>query len=157
MRFHHAGRPPTARNVASTAAVAGSALMLRDPALANRVDFGIRNHYVVGTASSYATGARDYVRFCRNRGLQPWPVDQITFCGWLHASACRIKISSLSMYMGGVRDTSILLNHGWSLSGNEMVRRSLRYLKRKYPAQPKTFKVPVTVTVLTRILPFLRG
>ena len=129
------------RRRAPTHAVARSALMLRDPALAHVVDHGLRNHYVAATASSYRTASHDFMRFCHARGLRPWPIDQVTFCGWLHVSARRIKISSLDMYMAGVRDCSILLGHGWDLTGNEMVRRSLRYLKRKYPAHPRAQKV----------------
>ena len=131
--------------------------MVSDSALARAVDHGLRNHYVTSTSSTYKTATRDYVSFCNVRSLRPWPVDQVTFCGWLHVSARRIQISSLSMYMAGVRDSSILLGHGWDLHGNEMVRRSLRYLKRKYPSKGKGRKVPVTVNVLTKILPLLPG
>jgi hypothetical protein len=151
MRHHHA------RRQAPTNAVAASTLMRADPALARAVDHGLRNHYVRTTASSYKTAANDYVTFCLARSLCPWPTDQVCFCGWLHVSARRLKMTSLSMYMAGVRDCSILLGHGWHLAGNEMVRRSLRYLKRKYPAKPKALKLPVTVAILSRILPLLAG
>ena len=98
MRF----RP--ARRQAATHAVAESALMRSDPTLAGVVEHGLRNHYVPTTASSYKTASQDFIKFCQARGLAPWPVDQVTFCGWLHVSARRLKISSLDMYMAGVRD-----------------------------------------------------
>jgi hypothetical protein len=131
--------------------------MRADPTLALLVDLGLRTHYVPGTGSSYRTASRDYVRFCVKRGLQPWAVDPIVYCGWLHVTAARIQMSSLSMYMAGVRDTSILEGYGWHMTGNEMVRRTMRFLKRKYPAKVKGSKVPVTVGVLHRILPLLTG
>jgi hypothetical protein len=131
--------------------------MRADPMLAWMVNTGVHEHCVPGTVSSYNTGARDYIRFCEARGLDPWPVDEVTYCGWLHVTAARIKMSSLGMYMAGVRNSSILFRHEWDMAGNEMVRRSMRYLKRKYPAMAKGSKVPITVGVLARILPLLAG
>jgi len=131
--------------------------MRSDPALAQVVDQGFREHNTVGTTSSYGTGARDYARFCTERSLRMWPVDEISYCGWLHVTTRRIKVASLDMYMAGVRDASILEGHGWHMPGNEMVRRTMRFLKRKYPAAKKGKKVPVTVGVLGRILPLLAG
>ena len=151
MRVRHTRRQAAAH------VVGGSALMLVDPMLARLVDHGLRNHYLPGTASSYATAANDFLRFCAARGLAPWPVDQVTFCGWLHVTARRILMSSLETYMAGIRDRSILMGYGWDLSGNEMVRRSIRYLRRKHPAKPTALKVPITVEILTRILTLLAG
>jgi hypothetical protein len=151
MRF----RPP--RRQPATHAVARSNLMQADPDLAFVVDHGLRAHYTATTGSTYRTGARDYLRFCYNRALSPWPVEEITYCGWLHVTARRIKISSMAMYMAGVRDTAILEGHTWQLRGSEMVRRTMRYLKRKHPIKPKVAKMSVTVAVLHKILPLLSG
>ena len=131
--------------------------MAKDPQLALLVDEGLRSHCTINTVSSYATGARDYVRFNSNRGLAPWPVDEVTYCGWLHVTADRIKMSSMNVYMAGVRDASILVGHGWDMTDNESVRRTMRFLKRKHPAKAKGQKVPITVGVLHRILPLLPG
>ena len=100
------------RRQAAAHAVGGSPLMLVDPMLARLVDHGLRHHYLPGTASSYATAANDFLRFCAARGLIPWPVDQVTFCGWMHVTARRIQMNSLEMYMAGIRDRSILMGHG---------------------------------------------
>jgi hypothetical protein len=131
--------------------------MRADPDVALRVDQGFHEHCVPGTTSSYGTGARDYVKFCTMRDLLPWPVDEITYCGWLHVTAARIKVKSMNMYMAGVRDASILQGHGWRMTGNEMVRRTMRFLRRKYPCKAKGSKVPVTVAVLFVILALLPG
>ncbi len=68
------------------------------------------------------------MKFCSTHSLVPWPVDEISYCGWLHVLAARIKVASMSMYMAGVRDSSILGGHGWALTGSEMVRRTVRFL-----------------------------
>jgi hypothetical protein len=99
--------------------------MRADPVLALLVDHGFRTHYVPGTGSSYRTASRDYVRFCVKRGLEPWAVDVIAYCGWLNVTADRIQMDSLSVYMAGVRDTSTLQGYGWNMTGNEMVRRTM--------------------------------
>ena len=131
--------------------------MTRDPDLARRVDNGLRSHYTSNTASSYSTGARDYIRFCEIRALTPWPVDEVAYCGWLHVTSDRIMMSSTGMYMAGVRNASILEGHGWDMFANESVRRTMRFLKKKHPAKTKGQKAPVTVGVLQRILPLLPG
>ena len=100
-------------------AVAGSALMRQDAELALLVDTGLRSHYLKTTASTYATGAKDYNTFCLNRGLSPWPVCQVALCGWMHVTSKRIVIPSMRVYMEGIRDASILGGHGWDLKGNE--------------------------------------
>ena len=143
--------------VAPMRAVARSDLMQRDPELALLVDRGLRTHYLKSTASSYATGARDYCAFCTSRGLSPWPVCQVAYCGWLHVTANRILMSSMQVYMSGVRDASILAGHKWDMTGNEMVRRTIRFLRRKHPVRTKGQKVPITVQVLYHILPLLPG
>ena len=131
--------------------------MRADPRSAMTVDIGLRTHFTSSTASTYSTGARSYGAFCHNRSIPDYPVDPVTYCGWLHWQAKRILISSLGMYMAGVRNASILLDHGWALTGNESVRRTMRYLRKKYPAKAKGKKVPITVAVLRAILPLLPG
>ena len=142
---------------AVTPRVKRSELMGADPVLAATVDHGLQHHYTRGTGSSYGTGARDYVRFCRGRGLQPWPVDEVSYCGWMHVVAKRIKVTSLGMYMAGVRNASILEGWSWDTSKMELVRRTMRFLRKKYPVETKGEKVPITVAVLRTILPRLPG
>jgi hypothetical protein len=127
------------------------------PAIALAVDMGLRSHYTVDTASSYGTGERSFTRFCDSHGLTAFPVCAVSYCGWLHVEAKRIKVSSLGMYKAGVRDASILAGHGWEMTDNELVRRTMRFLRKKYPAKSKGKKVPVTVGVLHKILPLLPG
>jgi len=131
--------------------------MTADPGLALIVDMGFRSHCLPKTVSSYGTGARDYVGFCHKRGINPWPAEEVVYCGWLHILAARIQMQSMGVYTAGVRDSSILEGHGWNMTGNEFVRRTMRFLHRKYPSKEKGQKVPVTVGVLHKILPLLGG
>lgn len=67
---------------------------------------------------------------------------------------------SLPVYMAGVR-----FSHGdglhsmdpWPAEGSEMVRRVMRFLKRKYPVALKAPKAPVTVQVICSMLRLLPG
>ena len=147
---------PTARG-AVTPRVATSALMGADPVLARLVDYGLHHGVTRGTRSSYSTGARKYVKFCSSRGLKPWPVLEVTYCGWLHVQAAQIAMSSMDMYMAGVRDAAILEGGVWDSDSMELVRRTMRFLRKKYPAKTKGEKTPITVAVLRVILPLLPG
>jgi hypothetical protein len=130
--------------------------MRSDPALALAVDVGLRTHCKAKTRSSYGTGARDYLRFCGGRGLRPWPVDVINYCGWLHTLLTHTQIQSIGTYTSGVRDASLLEGHPWHMTGHDYVYRTLRFLKHKYPTKPKGQKVPITVGVIHKILPLLQ-
>jgi hypothetical protein len=103
--------------------------MRADPLLALQVDVGLRTHCKPNTVSSYGTGAKDYLKFCRKRGITPWPVTEVEYCGWLHTLLTHIKIQSVGVYMAGVRDASILGGHAWEMTGNEFVRRTMRFLR----------------------------
>ena len=152
-------RPQRARRASTPSAtpVAVSALQASDPRLASEVTTGLVECVARDTRSSYGTGVRDWLRFCAERGLEPWPPDTISFCGWLHATAKRIKVASIDMYKAGVRTECILRGLGWPLEADLIVAKTLQYLRQKYPADPKGRKVPVTVGVLKVILPLLPG
>jgi len=110
-----------------------------------------------GTRASYETGAGNYMRFMDLRGLPYWPVDQMWFIGWLLTLATSVAVPSMKVYMAGVRYFQELAGYVWHLQKNQLVRRALRYLKRKYPSKDKGDKVPVTTAVLKKILPLLKG
>jgi hypothetical protein len=126
-----------------------------DPTLALAVDVGLRTHCRPKTVSSYGTGARDYLRFCKKRGITPWPVKAINYCGWLHTLLTHTQIQSVGTYTSGVRDASILEGYPWAMTGNEYVYRTMRFLRHKYPEKKKGQKVPITVGVVYKILALL--
>jgi hypothetical protein len=59
--------------------------------------------------------------------------------------------------ISGVKFHQELLDLTWTLTGNELVRRTVRYLKKKFPTKQGPAEMPITVRVLTQILPLLEG
>ena len=151
-------RQKRVRRSVTSHAVSRSQLTQVDPSLAQLVDEGLRDHIKPGTQSSYGTATRSWVEFCERRGLQPWPVLEVEFCGWLHVLCARwTRAVSIGAYRSGVRNSSILGGFGWSIDRSELVHRTVRFLKYKYPSPEKAEKVPITVGVIYTILPLLPG
>ena len=138
-------------------ALARRAMTAADPALASQVEIGLREHVIATTRSSYGTAARSFVDFCKLRGVRIWPVVAFTFCAWLHVVVLSVDVASLGMYTAGIKYHQELLDMPWTLTGNELVRRTMRYLKKKFPSKQGPAKMPVTVRVLMCILPLLPG
>jgi hypothetical protein len=128
-----------------------------DPFTASLVATGFTSHMERGTASSYATGVRKYVSFCQIRDLDPWPVDEIVFCAWIHVLCRSVLTTSMGSYLAGVRDYHILHWGKWLLEGNEAVRRTKIYVRKLYPSNPVAPKFQVTLAVLLRLCPCLPG
>lgn len=65
----------------------------------------------------------------------------------------------MKVFMAAVRHAQLDLGFEWSISasGCEPVRRTMRFLKRKYPSSGKASKLPITLSLLRRILPLLPG
>ena len=61
----------------------------------------------------------------------------------------------MRMYLSAIRDHQLTLGLPWLLSGNERLRRTLRWIKRKFPCSPVGLKFAISLNVLRRILPLL--
>ena len=146
-----AGRP------ALPAAVARSVVARGDPFGAVSVAEGITNHVVQGVQSSYATAIRSYETYCRCYKFVAWPVDAMVVAAWFHNIIVTVGVQSLGMYLSGLQYHQELLGFEWKLSGNEVLRRTVRFLKREFPVKQQHPKLPVSVQVLRAILPLLRG
>ena len=150
-------RPRRVRRTTLPRVVAAHPLARADPILATMLGVGLTNHVVVNVRSSYATAAESYERFCTQRSLSPWPTDSIQVAAWLLDLADTVKPGSMQMYLAGVQYHQGLLNMPWTLLGDEMVRRTLRYLKRNFPSSGGVEKTAVSVGVLKAMLPLLPG
>jgi hypothetical protein len=128
-----------------------------DPVLAALVSHGQINHVTSGTRSSYGTAARAYVRFCETRDLSPFPVDEVLLAGFIHIIVQRIQTTSLGMYLAGIRYAHENEYGPWLLEGNELIRRTKRYVKRKFPSTLVQQKLPISLTLLRQLLPQLQG
>jgi hypothetical protein len=130
-----------------------------DPRLAGLISHGLVNHVLPKTRKDYERYAADYMKFCAARELEPWPVDAVLLCGWLTVLCRRISMNSVNSYMAALPYAQLLQDSAWpwTLHGNEAVRRTLRYLRHRYPCKKKADKMPVTLGLLRKLAPMLSG
>jgi hypothetical protein len=138
-------------------AVAQHKLSQADPGLAAVVSMGMTHHVVGKTRSGYKSARSAYLRFCADRGLEPWPVSDVVLAAWLHFIVVTVAVSSMGVYMAGLAYYQGLMGLPWRLLGSEVVRRTLRYLKRRFPEAGCKLKAPITVALLRVLLPLLEG
>jgi hypothetical protein len=68
-----------------------------------------------------------------------------------------LKISTIKAYMSGIRFQQGSLGLRWMLEGNEMVRRCMRYISKRYGSEAKSRKLPITVDLLKKALSQVQG
>lgn len=134
-----------------------SALKSADPGLADEFDAAMQGHIVETTAKSYDSVTRKYVEFCDLRGFEPWPARGVVVAAWILRLMISVKPSSVDMYLAGVRNSQISLGFKWDLTGDQHIYRVRRYVKRLFPCREKGLKVPITLQMLSRMLPRLCG
>ena len=127
------------------------------PALAAAVAEALTAYVVPSTADSYGKIAARYVDFCGAHGVPAFPCDAVTVCAWLLRLMTSVKPTSLRVYLAAIRFGHINRGHPWTLTGNELIRRVLRYVKRRFPCGGKAAKIPISLSLLHRILPQLPG
>jgi hypothetical protein len=103
------------------------------------------------------TGVAAYEAFCSKRRLTAWPVDAIQAAAWLLELVDTVRPTSMQMYLSGLQYHQALLAMPWTLQGNEIIRRTLNYLRRAFPAKGGHEKTAISVSVLKAILPLLPG
>ena len=130
-----------------------------DPVLAGQVDQGIVEHVLPKTRSSYRSAKDSYVRFCEVRLLRAWPAKDVNVAGWLHTLATTVAVGSMGMYLSGIKYFHEMRGDKcrWQLDGSEVIRRTLRFLKRRYPVKERAAKLPISLQLLSSILPLLPG
>ena len=137
--------------------IARHQLAAADPDLAAVVSVGMTHHVVGKTRSGYKCAKDSFLRFCADRSLVPWPVADVVLAAWLHFIAVTVAVSSMGVYIAGLAYFQGLMGFPWKMCGNELIRRTLRYLKRKFPERGGKVKTPITVALLRVILPLLDG
>jgi hypothetical protein len=135
----------------------GHALTRADPVLARVVDDALGSSTAAVTQACYASALKLYLSFCLVRELDPFPVDGMllaAFCVW----ACMtISVASLKVYLASIRSAQIDEGHLWSMQGNPLVARAVRYVKRRYGMADKALKVPISLATLHRMCHCLAG
>jgi hypothetical protein len=137
--------------------VGAHALARSDPQLASVISFTAASSVVPSVRSSYKTALKFYREFCINRGLELWPVDDVQLAGFIHITVQHVSVDSLKMYLAGVRYHHENEWGAWTLEGNELIRRTKRYVKRHFPGRRAKHKLPISLRVLCAILPLLPG
>ena len=145
------------RDITTNDVTAGHPISKKDPVLQRLVREAMDGSVREGTLSGYKTGAGKYMDFCDLYGIIHWPVQVIWLVAWMRYMSSSIKVSSLKVYMAGVRFFHESAGYQWEAGSHVSVRRMLRFLKRKFPQRDKGEKTPVTTQVLRTILPTLKG
>ena len=129
------------------------------PLWASRLIEALEEHITPETSSSYRTAVRQFVEFCKVRNnLHPFPVNRYWLACWILYKVGFISVDSLGMYLAGVRDQHELLGHAWELEGDPILRRVMRYVKKKFGSSgTRVYKLPITLFVILRMARFLSG
>lgn len=125
--------------------------------MASRLSGASRDHLASTTQEGYSSALKRYTGFCSDRQISPFPVDPVWLAAWILHVTSSISVPSLKVYLASVKDAQGTLGFPWKISGNELVRRSLRFVKRKYGIPGKASKIPISLAILRRIFVFLPG
>jgi hypothetical protein len=135
--------------------VARSRLAAVDPIGAYDVNEALAGHLV--SERGYASALRAYTRYCFLREEPAFPADEIFVAGYIIHMCSSISVSSLKVYLAAIKHFQELEGHNWDLRGNEMVRRALRFVKRRHPRPTIALKFPLSTQVLRSIFPCMPG
>jgi hypothetical protein len=127
------------------------------PALASVVASALGASIAPGTQRGYDSAARSYEMYCQVHTLVPYPVDPISFVGWIVWVSMQISVPSVKVYCAGVRSAQIDAGYVWDLEGNQLVARAMRYIKKRYGSPAKGMKVPISLGTLLLMCEKLRG
>lgn len=127
------------------------------PAFALVVSDVITDYIVSTTKSSYESAASQYVAFAEAYGFEPYPVDAVWLAAWIVFMCTSVKVSSMKVYLAAVQYQQVNQGFPWLLHGNAVIRRVLRWAKRRYPEERVASKLPVTLQLLRRVLPYIDG
>jgi hypothetical protein len=139
--------------------VRGHPLAAADRHLALLISSSQVNHVAPSTVKSNVSHAADYVRFCKVRGLRPWPVDAVKLSGWILILSQRLAHVSVRKYVSALPFVQANLPGPmpWTLVGDETIRRVMRYCRHRYPCDPVADKMPVSLALIHSLAKCLPG
>jgi hypothetical protein len=139
--------------------VSAHKLNIVDPYTAWLVSDSQINHVVPSTRSGYETGINSYLGYCSVRNLKPWPVTEVAMAGWMLITAQRIKHTSLRKYMSGLPYGQAIQPSAmpWTVTGSEVIRKAMRYIKHRHPCEAKRTKLPITLQLIRQLATALPG
>ena len=110
------------------------------------------------TRSSYQTAKNQFVEFCSARGNKaPFPVDRVWLAAWILYKVNYVTVPSLKMYLAGVRWFHTFQLFEWTLDGDPLVRKVMRFVKKKYGCSSNSMKIPITVQTIRDMAATLPG
>lgn len=114
-------------------------------------------HHSAATTSSYQSALKSYVEFCEAHALSLYPADPGSLSGWMVFSANFLKMSSLRKYVSAVRSAHLDRGFDWAESFTEGPRRTLLGLRRTFGDSSSRHKVPISLSLLLRMVRCLPG
>lgn len=73
--------------------------------------------------------------------------------GWMVVMGRRIKHTSLRKYMSALPYGQAIqpVRYPWSIVGSEVIRKTLRFIKHRYPCSAKRSKLPITLSLIRKL------
>jgi len=137
--------------------VARHAIARIDPFGAAAISEALTDHVVSTTREGYCSAVKKYLQFCEDREIVAFPADELWVAYYILDVVSSIKVSSLKVYLAAIQYCQVLEGFPWTLSGGELIRRALRFVKRKHPGPAKAAKFPVSLGALLRIVCYIEG
>ena len=139
----------------------GSASMMngqevaRDPTMSALLLKALDSSVVATTKVNYDSATRQYMHFCDVRQFQAFPVAACTLGAFLLRKTTSVSADSLRLYVSAIRHDSISRGDTWTLNGNPLIGRVMRYIRRAFPKCSKGAKFSVTLGMIMKLLPLL--
>lgn len=136
---------------------ANHALATSFPGLNEHVSYLFVLALAQSTRSSYATGWRTWMEFCKACAISAWVADEPTLCFFVAWLSLRAKVNSwatVHKYLYGVR--SYFLDAGLPdpLKGKPLFDRVVQGVKKCFKKSMHRARKPITVALLLRLQPF---
>jgi hypothetical protein len=133
------------------------AMALTDPVSASMVSSAVTQHVGAGCISTYSSAFRKYQTFCSIRDIPCFPVDRLWLCAYLLYIQTTVSPSSMKGYLSAISYYAGVEGYKLDFKGDELLRRTMRYLKREHPAAAKALKFPLSCAVLRQMFTEIEG
>ena len=129
-----------------------------DPTGAQRLSNALTDHVVATTKSKYTSAFKRYKSYCDNRSFAYFPAEPIVMAAFFVHLSTSVSIGSLGHYAAAIQYFQGLESDmPWICSGNDTIRRTMRYLKRRYPRAGKALKLSISCAVLAKMVVHIEG
>ena len=146
------------RAAASLTVTGDHPIGVKAPRLAAMLEECVRDHVVPETRSTYGCAVSQFERFMELYDAGPaFPADAVWVSAWVLKLAMDVSIPTIKTYLAAVKHEHASRGLEWSLGGNELVRRAMRFVSRKYGVAARSLKFPITIELLRRVFGVVPG